>query len=74
MSCSLAFHFNFIFQVQVSVDVHGASASSELNMWGDSEGSLYASQAAGSYLRFPATASACADCVIFIMMMVAETF
>ena len=38
-----------------------AGTSGELNVWSESEGILYASQAAGSYLRFPVTASACAD-------------
>ena len=41
----------------------GASASGELNMRSENQGGLYASQAAESYLRFPAAASACADWV-----------
>ena len=39
----------------------GASASGELNVRSENQGGLYASQAARSYLRFPTTASACAD-------------
>ena len=39
----------------------GASASGELNMSSENQGSLYASQSAESYSRFPTTASACAD-------------
>ena len=38
-----------------------ASASGELNVKSESQGSLYPSQAASGYLRFSATASACAD-------------
>ena len=37
------------------------SASGELNVRSENQGGLYASQAAESYLRFPTTASACAD-------------
>ena len=44
-----------------SVDVSSASASGEMNMRSENQGDLYTSQAAGSYLRFSATASACAD-------------
>ena len=36
----------------------GASASGELNVKSENQGGLYASQAAISYLKFPATASA----------------
>ena len=43
----------------------GASASSELNMneslSNENHSGLYTSQAAESYLRFPATASPCSD-------------
>ena len=41
----------------------GASASIELNVRSENQGSLYASQAAESCLRFPTIASACADWV-----------
>ena len=41
--------------------VCGASVSSELNMRSESQSGLYTSQTARSYLRFPTTASACAD-------------
>ena len=47
--------------VGYSVDMCSASASNELNVRSESQGGLYASQAARSYLRFTATASACAD-------------
>ena len=39
----------------------GVGASGELNMSSENHGGLYTSQAAESYLRFPATASPCAD-------------
>ena len=39
----------------------GASSSGELNERSESLGSLYASQAARNYLRFPTAASTCAD-------------
>ena len=59
---SLVFHLDFYYpSAGYSVDVCGAGASSELNVRSESQGSLYASQAARNYLRFPATASACAD-------------
>ena len=42
-------------------DVCSVSATGELNVRSENQGGLYASQAARSHLRFPATASACAD-------------
>ena len=38
-----------------------AGASGELNMSSENHGGLYTSQAAEGYLRFPASASPCAD-------------
>ena len=46
----------------------GARASGKLNMRSENQGSLYASQAAESYLRFPAAASACAEWVSVCVM------
>ena len=58
LKCSLAFHLNFIIQVQVTVLM--CAMQVQVVNWmvrSEKQGSLYTSQAARSYLRFPATAT-----------------